>query len=247
MNAEFTGKVALVTGAGSGIGRLSAEKLAELGAAVGVLDINPDAAETVAAGIRERGGRARAIVCDVRRPADFETAAAQLETEFGGIDFAVNAAGGNGQRILHAPGPFHELPFEVIDWTVAVNFRGPMYCARAVMPAMIRRGGGVIVLIASVDALNGAPDPTYSASKAGVIGMAKSLAVCGAPHKIRACCVTPGPVLTRPEMARMATRLGRAAEPIEIVDLILYLCSERAAFVTGSNFVIDGGRSCGSM
>ena len=78
-----------------------------------------------------------------------------------------------------------------------------------------------------------------------MIGLTKSLAILGAPYNIRACCVSPGPVLTRPAMAGMATLLKRAAEPVEVVDLILYLCSEKAAFITGSNYLIDGGRACG--
>ena len=78
-------------------------------------------------------------------------------------------------------------------------------------------------------------------------GLARSLAICGAPHNVRACCVSPGPVLTRPDMAKMTTRLGRAAEPQEVVDLILYLCSDKAAFITGTNYMIDGGRTCGGM
>jgi len=83
----------------------------------------------------------------------------------------------------------------------------------------------------------------YGAAKSGMIGLTKSLALYGAPHGIRACCVSAGPVLTRPEMAMMKTRLGRAAAPQEIVDLILYLCSDKAAFITGANYIIDGGRS----
>jgi len=88
---------------------------------------------------------------------------------------------------------------------------------------------------------------TYSAAKSGMLGLTKALALCGAPHGVRACCVSPGPVLTRPAMGAMKTRLGRAADPQEVVDLVLYLCSDKAAFITGSNHVIDGGRMCGGM
>jgi NAD(P)-dependent dehydrogenase (short-subunit alcohol dehydrogenase family) len=87
----------------------------------------------------------------------------------------------------------------------------------------------------------------YGAAKSGMIGLTKSLALYGAPHGVRSCCVSPGPVLTRPEMARMKTRLGRAAQTQEVTDLILYLCSDKASFITGSNYVIDGGRSIGGM
>jgi len=87
----------------------------------------------------------------------------------------------------------------------------------------------------------------YSAAKSGLLGLTKALALCGAPHGVRACCVSPGPVLTRPGMNSMRTRLGRAAEPQEVVDLVLFLCSDKASFITGSNHVIDGGRSCGGI
>jgi NAD(P)-dependent dehydrogenase (short-subunit alcohol dehydrogenase family) len=112
---------------------------------------------------------------------------------------------------------------------------------------MIEQKSGVIINMGSVDGITGSMSLDYGASKTGMIGLTKSLALCGAPHGIRACCVSPGPVLTRPAMAKMKTRLGRAAEPEEIVRLIMYLSSDDASFVTGVNYVIDGGRSIGGM
>ena len=112
---------------------------------------------------------------------------------------------------------------------------------------MIQQRSGVVINMGSVDGVTGSMSLDYGASKTGMIGLTKSLALYGAPYGIRACCVSPGPVLTRPEMAKMKTRLGRAAEPEEIISLILYLCSDEAAFITGSNYVIDGGRSVGGM
>jgi len=116
-----------------------------------------------------------------------------------------------------------------------------------VLGPMIRQKRGVIVSLGSVDGLTGSASAVeYSACKSGILGLTKSLALCGAPHGVRACCVSPGPVLTRPAMASMRTALGRAARPEEVVNLILYLSSDEAAFITGTNYTIDGGRSCGA-
>ena len=112
---------------------------------------------------------------------------------------------------------------------------------------MLEQGRGVIIGLGSVDGVTGSACVDYGAAKRGIVGLVKSLALLGADKGVRANAVSPGPVLTRPEMAHMATRMGRAAEPDEIVSLILYLCSDEAAFVTGQNFVIDGGRSVGAM
>ncbi|MFO7946166.1 MAG: SDR family oxidoreductase, partial [Armatimonadota bacterium] len=137
------------------------------------------------------------------------------------------------------------LDIEVIDWGLDVNLKGAVYFCHAVLGQMIRQQSGVVINMGSVDGVTGSMSLDYGAAKTGMIGLTKSLALYGASHGIRACCVSPGPVLTRPEMAKMTTRLGRAAEPEEITDLILYLCSDKAAFITGSNHVIDGGRSVG--
>ena len=110
---------------------------------------------------------------------------------------------------------------------------------------MEQQNGGVIVNVGSITGEEGCPlSVDYSASKSGVMyGLTKSLALAGAPHNIRCCCVSPGPVLTRPGMAGMNTLEGRAADPQEIVDLILYVASDKAKFVNGANFLIDGGRN----
>ena len=138
---------------------------------------------------------------------------------------------------------FEELPIEVIDWGLDVNLRGAIYCCRAVLAGMMKRKRGVIINFGSVTGEEGGGGASldYSAEKSAMRGMTKSLAILGAPHNVRSCCVIPGPVLTRPGMANMKTLLGRAAETIELVDFILYLCSDKAAFITGSAHVIDGG------
>ena len=130
------------------------------------------------------------------------------------------------------------------DWGLDVNLRGAIYCCRAILGGMMERRRGVIINFGSVTGEQGGGGPSldYSAEKSAMKGMTKSLAILGAPYNVRACCVIPGPVLTRPGMANMKTLLGRAAEPVELVDFILYLCSDKAAFITGSSHVIDGGR-----
>ncbi|MBN8525101.1 MAG: SDR family oxidoreductase [Planctomycetes bacterium] len=192
-------------------------------------------------------GRAMAAVADVRRWNEVEQAVAAALARFGRIDWMINSAGGAEHRVLGLGAtPFHAYPPEAIDWGLDVNLKGAVYFCRAVLPTMIGQKRGVIINLGSVSGLEGSASAVcYSAAKSGLIGLTKSIALCGAPHGVRACCVSPGPVLTRPGMAAMRTRLGRAATPDEVVDLILYLCSSRAAFITGSNHVIDGGRVCG--
>ena len=147
-------------------------------------------------------------------------------------------------RCCNAPFSFEKLPIEVIDWGIDVNLRGAIYCCRAVLAGMMERKRGVIINFGSVTGEEGGSGASldYSAEKSAMNGMTKSLAILGAPHNVRSCCVIPGPVLTRPGMANMKTLLGRAAEPIELVNVILFLCSDKASFITGSSHVVDGGR-----
>ena len=245
---RFKGKVAIITGAASGMGLLSAQKLVEEGARVVLTDVNGEAVSVAAEDIRKNGGEAIGVQVDVRNYEQVERAAnAALET-YGNIDLMLNFAGGSETRVMNCPKPFHELPIEVIDWGIDVNLKGAVYFCRAVLGSMIKQKSGVIINLGSVTGVEGSAGAVnYSAAKSGIIGLTKALALSGAPHGVRCCCVSPGPVLTRPGMANMKTRLGRAAEPIEVVDLILYLCSDKAAFITGTNYLIDGGRSCGGM
>lgn len=246
---KFEGKVAMITGAASGMGLLSAQKLAEEGAKVVLTDVNADAVAVAAEAIRKNGGAAIGIPVDVRNYGQIESAATAALDEFGSIDLLLNCAGGAEGRMLKCGLPFHEMPIEVIDWGLDVNLKGVVYCCRAVLGTMMKQKRGVIINLGSVTGIkgDGFGAVNYSAAKSGIIGLTKSIALCGAPHGVRCCCVSPGPVLTRPGMASMKTRLGRAAEPIEIVDLILYLCSDKAAFITGTNYLIDGGRTIGGF
>ena len=245
---SFKGKVAIITGAASGMGLLSAQELAKDGAKIVLVDINAAAVEAAAEGIRKSGTEAVGLQVDIRKFDEVQAAADTALTKFGRIDILLNFAGGAETRVLKCGLPFHEQPIDVIDWGIDVNLKGAVYFCRAVLGTMIKQNSGVIINLGSVTGVEGSAGAVnYSAAKSGIIGLTRALALCGAPHNVRVCCVSPGPVLTRPGMANMRTRLGRAAEPQEIVDLILYLCSDKAAFITGSNYLIDGGRTCGGM
>lgn len=245
---SFKGRVAIITGAASGMGLLSAQELAKDGAKIVLVDINAAAVEAASEGIRKSGGEAIGLQVDIRKFDEVQKAAEAALAKFGRIDILLNFAGGAETRVLNHHEPFHELPVEVIDWGLDVNLKGAVYFCRAVLGTMIKQKSGVIINLGSVTGVEGSAGAVnYSAAKSGIIGLTRALALCGAPHNVRVCCVSPGPVLTRPGMADMRTRLGRAAEPQEIVDLILYLCSDKAAFITGSNYLIDGGRTCGGM
>ena len=190
-----------------------------------------------------QGGKAVPCVCDIRDFEQIQAVVRKCVTEQGHVDIVVNFAGGFPARMCGlANGEFIHTPVEVLDWGIAVNFRAPMLFARAVMEQMMNQKRGVIINIGSVDGeTGGAVD--YAAEKSGLTyGLTKALARIGAPFGVRCCAVTPGPVLTRANMANMKTALGRAAEPIEVVKLVLYLCSDDAAFMTGSNYNIEGGR-----
>ncbi|MCC7495826.1 MAG: SDR family oxidoreductase [Fimbriimonadaceae bacterium] len=244
---RFQDQIAIVSGAASGMGLRSAERLAAEGAQVVLTDANEAAAVAAAERICAAGGRALGLPVDVRRYDQIAAAVERGEREFGPIDLLINCAGGASSRVVGRPVPWHEQDIDVIEWGLDVNLKGAVLCARAVFGGMLARRRGVILSLGSVDGVTGSHCVDYGAAKRGIVGLTKSLALLGAPRGVRANCVSPGPVLTRPEMANMATRLGRAAAPDEIVTMILYLCSDDAAFVTGQNFVIDGGRSVGAM
>lgn len=245
---RYQDRVAIITGAASGMGLLAAQCYAREGAKVVLTDVNREAVDDAAEAIRRTGADADGLVVDVRHYDQIKRAADHTVARHGAIDILLNCAGGFSGRIFNcADKPWHERPPEVIEWGVDVNLKGAVLFSHAVLGTMIGQSRGVIIHLGSVDGLTGSGGAIdYSASKSGIIGLTKSLALAGAPHGVRACCVSPGPVLTRPSMANMKTPLGRAATPDEVVSLILYLTSDDAAFITGSNHTIDGGRSCGA-
>lgn len=241
---EFSGRTAMITGGASGMGLLSGEELAKKGANVALLDVNEEALAAAEQKIKAAGGNVLALKVDIRHFDEIEAAEKKIVETFGSLDILINAAGGMSGRCCKNWSSFEKLPIEVIDWGLDVNLRGTIYCCRAVLAGMMERKRGVIINFGSVTGEEGGGGAglDYAAEKSAMRGVTKSLAILGAPHNVRSCCVIPGPVLTRPGMANMKTLLGRAAEPIELVDFILYLCSDKAAFITGSAHVIDGGR-----
>lgn len=238
---QFNGKVAVITGAASGMGLYSAKEFVRLGAKVIMCDVNEAALAQAAA---EIGDAAIPVCGDVRECAYAEAVAAEA-AKLGGADYLVACAGGNEARCCNSRVPFYEQPYEVLDWGIDVNLMGPIYFARALMPQMVAKKSGVIVMLGSVTGFEGdGVGSMYGTAKSGLFNFVKGLAIAGAPHGVRAVCVTPGPVLSRAAMNSMPTLMGRAAELEELVDVILFMCSDNASFITGTNHVVDGGRLC---
>ena len=245
---DFKGKVAIATGAASGMGLLFCENFASLGGDVVLLDVNEEALSEKVSAINEKGvGRAKGVVCDVRDYSKVCAARDEAISAFGRIDVLANFAGGTAVRMLKVPSEleFPDIPIDVFDWGIDVNLKGPFYFAHAVLPVMRKQESGLIINIGSITGAEGTnKGMDYATSKAGLMyGLTKSLAQYGSKYGIRAVCVSPGPVLTRPEMANMKTLLGRAADPQEIIDLCLFIASEKGKFINGENIMIDGGRN----
>ena len=247
---DFTNKTAIVTGAASGMGLLFSENFASLGGNVIMCDINEETLTEKVAEINGKYGEKTALcVCDVRDYNNVLTAVQTAVSKFGSIDVLVNFAGGYSLRMLNVDREkypeFPDVPIDVFDWGLDVNLKGPFYFAHAVLKQMREQKSGVIINIGSITGAEGTADGMdYPTAKAGLMyGFTKSLAQYGARHGIRAVCVSPGPVLTRPEMANMKTLMGRAAEPQEVVDLCLFLASDKGQFINGENIMIDGGRN----
>ena len=209
-----------------------------------LIEVHAAAVEAAAEAIRKEGGSAVGVQVDIRKYDQIERAVNIAQEKFGRIDYLLNSAGGNSQRVCKQTGGFLNASPESIEWGVDVNLKGAILFVRAVLGKMIEQKYGVIINMGSVDGVTGAAGLDYTASKCGMIGLSKGISNFGAAHGVRSVCVSPGPVLTRPGMAHMKTPLGRAAEPFEIVDLIMYICSDRGSFITGCNYMIDGGRSC---
>ena len=240
-DVKFDGKLVVITGAASGIGLFTTKEFVRLGAKVIMCDIN----ETVLKAIAEEiGSKVIPMAGDVR-DFSYAEAVAAMAKKHGGADILVNCAGGYEARCCKSMVPFYEQPIEVINWGLDVNLRGPVYFSRALMPQMVEKKSGVIILLGSVTGFEGdGIGAMYGTAKSGLFNFVKGLAMAGAPHGVRAVCVSPGPVLSRAAMGNMPTLLGRAAELPELVDVILFLCSENASYITGSNHVVDGGRLC---
>ena len=250
MIMDFTGKVAISTGAASGMGLLFAENFAALFGDVVMCDINLEILEQKAAEINAKGrGRAIAVQCDVRDYSQILAVRDRAVREFGRIDITVNFAGGYAVRMLKVDTTqypeFPDVPIDVFDWGIDVNLKGPFYFAHAVLDQMRKQQSGLIINIGSITGAEGGDyGMDYPTSKAALMyGLTKCVAQYGAKYGIRCVCISPGPVLTRASMANMKTPLGRAADPQEIIDLVLFVASDKGHFINGENIMIDGGRN----
>ena len=245
---DFTNKTALVSGAASGMGLLFSQSFAELGGNVLMTDVNEERLNECVSEINSKGkGRAYGTLCDVRDYTQVCSARDKAVEELGSIDILCNFAGGTAVRMLNVDSAleFPDIPIDVYDWGIDVNLKGQFYFAHAAMKQMREQKSGLIVNIGSITGMEGdGRGVDYPTAKSGVMhGLTKSLAQYGAKYNIRCVCVSPGPVLTREAMANMRTLLGRAAEPQEVIDLILFIASEKGQFINGENIMIDGGRN----
>ena len=245
---EFKGKTAIASGAASGMGLLFSQNFAALGGNVVMCDVNENVLNEKVDEINLKGqGKAVGVICDVRDYRQVCEARDKAVETFGSIDILTNFAGGTAVRMLNVDGSleFPDIPIDVYDWGIDVNLKGQFYFAHACMKQMREQKSGLIVNIGSITGKEGdGRGMDYPTAKSGVMyGLTKSLAQYGANYNVRCVCVSPGPVLTRPGMAFMKTLLGRAAEPQEIIDLILFIASEKGQFINGENIMIDGGRN----
>lgn len=243
-------KVALITGAGNGIGKQTALRFAREGARVVCADLAGDAAQTVADEITTAGGAAIAVAADVSKAADSEAMIDAAERQFGALHVLFNNAG----VMLHDDGDAVGTDEAVWDLTMDVNAKGVFWGCKFGIPALRRAGGGSIINTASFVAKLGAATPqlAYTASKGAVLALTRELAVIHAREHIRVNAVCPGPLRTELLMSVLDTPekqqrrlvhvpMGRFGEAHEIADAVLFLASDESSFITGTDFMVDGG------
>ena len=244
---QFTDKVALVTGAASGIGRTSAQFYAREGARVSISDIDEIGGQETVRLIKQAGGEAFFVKTDVSNPADCERLVSQTVEKYGRLDYACNNAGIGGEPNLTA-----DYSLEGWQKVIGINLSGVFYCMKYEIPAILKNGGAIVNMASILGQVSFATAPAYVAAKHGVVGLTKNAAVEYASSGIRVNAVGPAfiktPMITKLEedaqtldMLVSLHPIGRLGEPEEVAEMVIWLSSQRASFVTGAYFAIDGG------
>lgn len=244
--ADLSGKIGIVTGGGTGIGRATALAMAKAGAVVVIGNRDAGKGEEVAGLIRQAGGQAVFHKTDVSKPADAKALVARAVAEFGRLDLAFNNAGLDGEQV-----PLHEQDIEKASALFDVNVKGVFYCMKYEIEQMLQTGGGAVVNTSSIFGLNGYPGwSLYVATKHAVAGMTKAAALDYAKKGVRVNAVGPGPVETPllhkgtggdPHSYAAFVPMGRIGQPDEIADVVVWLLSDAARYVTGHVLPVDGG------
>ncbi len=249
IQVRLDGKVGLVTGAGRGIGYAIASVLAEAGAHVALIDVNPQLLEQATTALTEAGGKVRSSICDVSDSSQVDRTIQEILGSWGRIDILVNNAGITRDNLL--------LRMKDEDWDTVlnVNLRGAFLLCRAVARPMLKAHFGRIINIASISGIVGNPGQVnYSASKAGLIALTKTLARELGSRNITVNAIAPGFIATEmsaklgPELIegiKQRTPLGRLGDPQDVADAVLFLCSDAASFITGQVLTVDGGLTVG--
>lgn len=254
---KLDGKIAIVTGGGSGIGRASSIKMSQEGAKVMVADIRENIAKETADMITAEGGQAAFVHCDVASETDVNAMVAKTIETFGGLDILVANAG------TASAGGIHELSLEDWNRVVGVLLTGPFLCAKAALGHMLKNGGGNIITVGSVSSVvigAGGSAASYKASKGGVLQLTRAIATEYAHQGVRANCVCPGAIATnlgkhvQEDSASWTTEVKderrqykfdvpmmRRADPMEVANVISFLASDDSSFMTGSAVMVDGG------
>ena len=246
---KLADKIALVTGAGGGIGRASAILFAQEGAKVVVCDIKGEIGKETVDMIKAEGGEAIFVKADISSVVEVKELMQSCVDNYGTLDVLYNCA---GVFLFEKDGPVDEVSEKVWDSTIAINLTGTFLCCKYAVPIMLENKRGSIVNMASIAALIGTDFHAYVASKGGVLSLTRSIAMSYAPNNIRANSICPGLIetpMTEPlrsdqestDFYLSKTPLGRTGQPIEVARLALYLASDESSYVTGATFSIDGG------